>query len=73
MGRVKQFAIWLQECLSVGMSDEDILGILQSQSTEQFNEDHRRWVNEQINYLRNDENLVQPRSKSTGGGKGGIR
>ncbi len=65
MGRVKAFYQWLVECVfDLGLSNEAILEDILARWPQEFSNDHHAWVIEQINAIRDNPELYQPRSQA---------
>ena len=65
MGQVKAFYQWVVECVfDIGLSNEAILEDIQARWPQQFNKDHQTWVLEQIEAIRDNPDLYQPRSQA---------
>jgi len=58
MGKVKNFACWLSECVYRGeMTDEDIIEAVKSLSNEKNKEVDNEWMLDQINHVLNNPHI----------------
>lgn len=71
MGRMKQFAFWLADCVyHMRMSDDSIVDSVDLVNPQEQYDDFNRWLREQILIVRNNPQLYEPSSEddsSTGG------
>ena len=65
MGRVKEFAFWLADCVyDRHMSDMDIIFTAKSKWSETYQEEYDSWLSEQIKAVRNNPQIYGPTDQS---------
>ena len=65
MGRVKEFAFWLAECVyDQQMSDQEIIYTANSPWSETHQEEYDNWLSEQIEAVRNNPQIYGPTDQS---------
>lgn len=65
MGRVKEFAFWLAECVyDRQMSNQEIICTVNSPWSETYQEEYDKWLSEQIQAVRNNPQIYGPSDQS---------
>lgn len=60
MGRVKEFAVWLAECVyQFEMNDEEIISACRLKDTYGDSLDPKHWLQEQIDTVRDNPQVYQ--------------
>ena len=61
MGRVKEFALWLADCVyQRQMSDRSIIESVNLNNSHGQHDDFNRWLREQIQIVRKNPQLYEP-------------